>query len=149
MNEAFFLVFLLDFHHYIEGNSVWVYVSALTPTCSICVYDYDALLGLQAALMSARLSQDPPGAFPDGSQNSYSSLDWLCCQALAHLQGTQTGDLAHFSLPGQRSNFWRSSECSWTSCTFTTLGIYIYFQRFSTELKYDIKNYITELCYEA
>lgn len=77
----------------------------------------------QNPFMSARPSQDPPGAFPDGLQNSYPYLDWHRCQVCVCLQGIQTGDLAHHFLSGQRRNFWRSSECSWTSCTCTKLGV--------------------------
>lgn len=39
----------------------------------------------------------------------------------------KSGDLAHHSFPGQRSNFWRSSQCSWTSCTQNKLGAFFVF----------------------
>lgn len=92
----------------------------VTCTCaSCCNFVNDSFISRsQAPQMSARLSQAPPGEFPDGLKDSYRSQDWHHCQIHAHLQGTQTGDLAYFSLPGQKHNFWRSCEGCGTSCTF-------------------------------
>lgn len=47
---------------------------------------------------NAALSQDPPGAFPDGLQDSYPSLNWHHCQARARLQGIREWGLGTFTL---------------------------------------------------
>lgn len=71
------------------------------------------------------LSQGPPGAFPDGLKNSYLSLQWHRCQPCARLQGTQEWGLGTSFSPRTKSNFSRSSQCSWTSCTWNKLSLYI------------------------
>lgn len=91
----------------------------------ICVY-----LWSQAPQMRTMLSQDPPGAFPDGLQNSCPCMNLHRCQPRVCLHGAQDWGLGTSLSPRTKEQLWRSSQCFWTSCTFTKLGLYIcYFQK--------------------
>ena len=53
----------------------------------MCLYYFVFMITVH--FQSTVLSQNAPGAFPDGLQNSYPSLNWQRCQARARSQGTQ------------------------------------------------------------
>lgn len=81
---------LFSFHQ-LEFHIVSMCVSQLSLCCQKrhVKFVFMIMVHFQVLHISSMLSQDPPGAFPDGLQNSYLSLKWHRCQARAHLQGTQ------------------------------------------------------------
>ena len=110
----------------LKALHVWIcnfYKSWRVHVRVISVYDYVAVWDSRPSQMSATLSQESSWSFPRWPAEllPFSGEASLPESALAR-RAHKTGDLAHHSPPGQRSNFWRSSPCSWTSCTHTKLG---------------------------
>lgn len=65
----------------------------------ICVYDYGAVSDSRPLRRAPRSPKNPPGAFPDGLQNSYSSQKRHRCQSRRSLAGRTRPGTWHITIP--------------------------------------------------